>query len=228
MKAADKAQKAEKTDRAEKADKSERVEKTEKPNAEALPPAAVVTAPIPPVEVAAAPPAAEPEASESDARGPPIAVEQTRFAVDLGGANSISGLRALWQGVIKSNPELAALRPIMMIQESKAGPGMQLRLGAGPLVDAAAAAKICARLTENARTCETTVFDGQRLSMQGRDAAHEAETSAPASAKPDKHRRNSSQKLSKREEPATPPAAALPKPEPAPSTLSSFFNRNKN
>ena len=121
--------------------------------------------PVPaPSEVAAAP-AKPPEAAESEA--PAIAVQQTRFAIDLGGANSLDGLRALWRGVTKSNPEIAALRPIIMIKEGNTGLGMQLRLGAGPLINAAAAAKLCAGLAENDRHCETTVFDGQRLSMRG-------------------------------------------------------------
>ncbi|MFL6811392.1 MAG: hypothetical protein ACJ8FD_20500 [Bradyrhizobium canariense] len=121
--------------------------------------------PVPaPIEVAAAP-AKPPEAAESEA--PAIAVQQTRFAIDLGGANSLDGLRALWRGVTKSNPEIAALRPIIMIKEGNTGLGMQLRLGAGPLINAAAAAKLCAGLAENDRHCETTVFDGQRLSMRG-------------------------------------------------------------
>ncbi|MDH2342335.1 hypothetical protein [Bradyrhizobium sp. SSUT77] len=116
------------------------------------------------VEVAAAP-AKPPEAAESEA--PAIAVQQTRFAIDLGGANSVDGLRALWRGLSKSNPEIATLRPIIMIKEGNTGLGMQLRLGAGPLINAAAAAKLCAGLAENDRHCETTVFDGQRLSMRG-------------------------------------------------------------
>jgi len=110
-----------------------------------------------PTEVAAA----KPEATEIES--PAIAVQQTRFAIDLGGANSIDGLRALWRGLTKSNPEVAALRPIIMIKEGNNGLGMQLRLGAGPLINAAAAAKLCAGLAENDRHCETTVFDGQRL-----------------------------------------------------------------
>ncbi|MBR1173610.1 hypothetical protein JQ617_06555 [Bradyrhizobium sp. KB893862 SZCCT0404] len=117
-----------------------------------------------PTEVAAVA-AKPPEATESEA--PAIAVQQTRFAIDLGGANSVDGLRALWRGVTKSNPEVAALRPIIMIKEGTNGLGMQLRLGAGPLINAAAAAKLCAGLSENDRHCETTVFDGQRLSMRG-------------------------------------------------------------
>jgi hypothetical protein len=205
-----------------------------------------------PTEVAAIP-AKPPEAAESEA--PSIAVQQTRFAIDLGGANSLDGLRALWRGVTKSHPEIAALRPIIMIKEGTTGLGMQLRLGAGPLINAAAAAKLCAGLAENDRHCETTVFDGQRLSLRGgsekgqektqdrvqeknsdknQDAVPQAETTpAPApTAKPDKHRRGySSKRSSKREEPApapaAPPTAAAAKPETASagSTLSSFFRR---
>ena len=186
-----------------------------------------------PTEFAAAP-AKPPEATEAES--PAIAVQQTRFAIDLGGANSVDGLRALWRGLSKSHPEVAALRPIIMIKEGNNGLGMQLRLGAGPLINAAAAAKLCAGLADNERHCETTVFDGQRLSMRGsdkgqdkgqdkgsdknqdksseksQDSVPQAETApAPApAAKPEKHRRSYSSKRSKREEPAPAPA-----PQPA-------------
>src|SRR5581483_1956174 len=97
-------------------------------------------------------------------------IQRTEFAVDLGGANSIGGLRALWRGLLKSNnAELAELRPIIVLREANTGLGMQLRLAAGPLQDAAEAAKICAALVESQRTCETTVFDGQRLAMTADD-----------------------------------------------------------
>lgn len=191
--------------------------------------------------------AAKPEATENES--PAIAVQQTRFAIDLGGANSIDGLRALWRGLTKSNPEVAALRPIIMIKEGNNGLGMQLRLGAGPLINAAAAAKLCAGLAENDRHCETTVFDGQRLSMRGgtdkgqekgqeksqdrvqeknadktQDPAPQAETApAPApAAKPDKRRRSySSKRSSKREEPApAPPPAQPPAAQAKPETAS--------
>lgn len=187
--------------------------------------------------------AAKPEATENES--PAIAVQQTRFAIDLGGANSIDGLRALWRGLTKSNPEVAALRPIIMIKEGNNGLGMQLRLGAGPLINAAAAAKLCAGLAENDRHCETTVFDGQRLSMRGgtdkgqeksqdrvqeknadraQDATPQAETApVPApTAKPDKRRRSySSKRSSKREEPApAPPPAQPPAAQAKPETAS--------
>ena len=156
-----------------------------------------------------------PAASADDAeRDPPwaasskVAVQRTEFGVDVGGANSLGGLRALWRG-LKLNTALAALRPIIVVKESTTGLGMQLRLVAGPLADAAAAAKICAALLENQRPCETTVFDGQRLAMKAEEP--------PASVKPAPPRRRSSAKRAVVEEPPQKPETAL----------SSLFTRAK-
>jgi hypothetical protein len=174
----------------------------------------------------------------------PAAVQRTEFAVDLGSANSISGLRALWRGLAK-NGELASLHPIIILKEGNTGLGMQLRLGAGPLRDAAAAAKICARLAESQRACETTVYDGQRLAVRGEDsetpdtakqpaatqpAASQAQPAAappkPASQPFQRRRGGTSQQQrhGAREEPPAPPASPAP-PPPEPSTLSSLFRR---
>jgi len=167
-------------------------------------------------------------------------VQRTEFAVDLGGANSLNGLRALWRGLVKANAELAALRPIIILREGQTGLGMQLRLGAGPLNDAAAAAKICAALAESQRPCETTVYDGQRLAI--RDEPETPEAAKPvvpaAGQRPGSGQRRRSfqpqvqqQRHGKREEPPAaaaapaPPAAEPPKPE-QPSALSSFFRRS--
>jgi hypothetical protein len=115
----------------------------------------------------------------------PLAVKRTEFGVDVGGANSVSGLRALWRGLLKSrsNAPLAALQPIIVVKERDNGLGMQLRLVAGPLGDAAAAARICARLAEGERPCATTVFDGQRLALKAGDGPA---TTEAISAKPEK------------------------------------------
>ena len=101
-----------------------------------------------------------------------------------------SGLRALWRGLQKSrsNASLAALRPIIVIKEGANGLGMQLRLVAGPLNDAGAAARICAVLAENKRNCETAIFDGQRLSVTGDDPA-------PPSSKPSQRRRGANKRV---------------------------------
>jgi len=141
-----------------------------------------------PEGVASAPSGDNPEANESQAAAAEQAVQRTEFGVDVGGANSLNGLRALWRGLLKSKStaSLATLRPIIVVKESNSGLGMQLRLVAGPLNDAATAAKICAAMIESQRTCETAVFDGQRLAMKADEPA--ASTKPPA-AKPVVRRR---------------------------------------
>ena len=182
-------------------------------------------APMPEV-VASAPPADDPEPDAAQPAPAPaapadVAVQRTEFGVDVGGANSVGGLRALWRGLLKSrsNAALTALHPIIVIREGKGGLGMQLRLVAGPLSDAAAAAKICAGLVESARACETAVFDGQRLAMKADEpAAGDAKSAIdkPAAVKPIAHKRGASKRASNDE--------AAKKPD-SPSTLSSFFGR---
>jgi hypothetical protein len=155
---------------------------------------------------------AGPEASEAETINV-AAVQRTEFGVDVGGANSIPGLRALWRGLLKSrsNAALTTLRPIIVIKEASNGLGMQLRLVAGPLNDAAAAAKICAGMTENNRACETTVFEGQRLSIKAED------DDKSSSVKPAARKRSFPQHV-------TAPPEEPKQPEP-PSTLSAMFGR---
>jgi hypothetical protein len=122
----------------------------------ALAPPSVITAtpltPLPEDAVAAA--AAEPD----------VPVERTQFGLDIGGASSMVGLRALWNGVRNSHPsQFAALRPVLAIRQNKNGFGLQVHVVAGPIPDAAAAAKLCAMLAADNRMCETAIFDGQRL-----------------------------------------------------------------
>jgi hypothetical protein len=169
-----------------------------------------VTPPMPEV-VAYAPPGDNPEADASQAAASQQAVQRTEFGVDVGGANSLNGLRALWRGLLKSKStaSLTTLRPIIVVKESNTGLGMQLRLVAGPLSDAAAAAKICAALIESQRTCETAVFEGQRLAMKADDPAA---STKPAASKPVVRRR----RVTTNEDP--------PKASP-PSMLSSVFGR---
>jgi hypothetical protein len=154
----------------------------EAPAPEPEPPPVIVAArsgpaddPPPPAIQAAAPsviqampiPAPQPAALEADA--PPAQeplIAPTEFGVDLGSANSINGLRALWRGISKSHKaQLEGLRPLITVHERRNGLGLQLRLIAGPLRDAAAAARICAELIDAERDCRTTSFDGQRLAL---------------------------------------------------------------
>jgi hypothetical protein len=177
--------------------------------------------------------AVAPEASSQ------LAVNRTEFGVDVGGANSVGGLRALWRGLLKSrsNAPLAALQPIIVIKESNNGLGMQLRLVAGPLTDAAAAARICAKMVENERPCATTVYDGQRLAVNespGSTGTISPRTSQP-SDRPDTgkstekpapprsgrqswHRHTYSRRAVVEDTPKKPEATTT-------STISSFFSR---
>jgi hypothetical protein len=102
-----------------------------------------------PIVVGSIPAAADaPRAPSSPAHVP---VAHTDFGVDLGSAGSIKGLRSLWRNVLKSEAkELTSLHPIIVVREGRNGIGMQLRLVAGPLTDAADAARICAILSEKA------------------------------------------------------------------------------
>jgi hypothetical protein len=153
-------------------------------------------------------------------------VLRTEFGVDVGGANSVGGLRALWRGLLKSrsNAALTTLRPIMVIKEGNNGLGMQLRLVAGPLSDAAAAAKICAGLIENERPCETTVFDGQRLAMKADEPS--AVANRPDAAKPEMAKPANARPVSRRRSPSKRVANEEPDKKPESSTFSSLFNRH--
>jgi hypothetical protein len=224
------------------------------------PAAAPVPAPAAPETVAAIPAADKPPADKPPAEKPAtdkasaeaaaqpsvqVAVNRTEFGVDVGGANSVGGLRALWRGLLKSraNAPLAALQPIIVIKEASNGLGMQLRLVAGPLTDAAAAAKICATMVENERPCATTVYDGQHLAMKADDApsstgtisaraSSERSSETPAAEKPaaekfapsrsgrQSWRRHSYQRRAVVEEPPKKPEST------AASTISSFFHRS--
>lgn len=178
-------------------------------------PSPVVASPIPEV-VASAPSASEEDEVVPVALAPKVALQRTEFGVDLGSANSVSGLRALWLGLLKSksNAPLTALRPIIVVKEASNGLGMQLRLVAGPLNDAGAAARICAVLTENKRPCDTAIFDGQRLSLK-------SDAPQPAATKPAPRRRGGVAKRSAIvEEPAKKPETS--------TTLSSFFGRKNS
>ncbi len=113
--------------------------------------------------IAAAPPAQTPAAPRAAADS--IAT-RTEFAVDLGGDASVEALRALWATMRSNHPALANLKPLVSIREG-AKPGIvELRLLAGPLANAAAAARICALLAVNHVACQTAVFDGQRLALR--------------------------------------------------------------
>lgn len=188
------------------------------------PPKVVTAAPMPEL-IASTPPTDETAEEDGGSSAAKLAVQRTEFGVDVGGANSLPGLRALWRGLLKSraNAALTKLRPIIVIKEGSNGLGMQLRLVAGPISDAAAAAKICAGMITNDRTCTTTVFEGQRLAVnaEGPVAVTDSKPALPdgkpaAMVKQVPHRHYVAKRNAKGEPASTP----------EPSTLSLIFGRH--
>lgn len=105
----------------------------------------------------------------SNAGGPVAPVEagasRNSFAIDLGAAPTLDGLRALWRKDLATAPMLAGLRPMVALRETP-GSAFSLRLLAGPLADAPAAARLCAALTASVpRPCEPAPYEGQQLAM---------------------------------------------------------------
>jgi hypothetical protein len=92
---------------------------------------------------------------------------KTEFGVDLGSAPSMAGLRGLWQSLKEAHePLFEGLRPVMALREGMRPGTIELRLVAGPLANAAAAARLCAALSAAGLGCQATVFDGQRLALK--------------------------------------------------------------
>jgi hypothetical protein len=149
-----------------------RSEPTSSEPAAVKPPSSVQAMPIPDAKA----PAGVTDSKEVDEQ--PVA--PASFAVDLGAANSLNGLRARWRGLVKSHrAQLEGLRPLIAVRERRNGLGLQLRLIAGPIKDAAAAAQICVALGNADRDCATAPFDGQRLSLASEPEERTAPTRAP-------------------------------------------------
>lgn len=142
------------------------------PPAGPAPTAAPMTAPVPTPSPAAAQTASPPSASAAPATQGPEAqdstVMRTEFGVDLAGEPTIEALRSRWQQLrAQHGPVLEGLRPVVAIQENaRPGGAVELRLVAGPLSNANAAARLCATLSLAGLNCKPTVFDGQRLALR--------------------------------------------------------------
>ena len=97
----------------------------------------------------------------------PAGATRTEFAIDLGTEPTMEGLRARWANLRGSHgASLDGLRPLVSIREGARSGAMELRLVAGPLANAGAAARTCAALQAKGVNCQTTVFDGQRLALR--------------------------------------------------------------
>lgn len=157
----------------------------EPPAPPTAPPVQVVTPPNPAPRPQSANPPANPPAPQTTTQVVPAIPQQvaanetpaanaenpnttrTEFGVDLGGEKTVDGLRARW-ATLRGNhgSTLDGLRPLISVKEGQKSGTVELRLVAGPIPNAAAAARVCARLQTSGVPCIPTVFDGQRLSLR--------------------------------------------------------------
>jgi hypothetical protein len=94
-------------------------------------------------------------------------VTRTEFGVDVGGNHTLEGLRNLWASIRGRHGALFEnLRPLVAVREGDKPGAVELRLVAGPLSNAVAAARLCATLAGAGIACQPTVFDGQRLALR--------------------------------------------------------------
>lgn len=87
---------------------------------------------------------------------------QTRFGVELARAVSKAGLKKEWAALSSRHEELLGkleVRRQTTKQGSARGP-QEMKLIAGPFANAAAAARLCARLQAEGAFCKETVFTG--------------------------------------------------------------------
>jgi hypothetical protein len=120
-------------------------------SAEAAPAAPAEPAPAKVANVVDAPQAAEPK------------TEGGEFGIDVGGATTFDGLRALWRSVRGAAADmLEDLHPMVAARENRTR-GVELRLIVGPIASTEAATKMCATLLAARRFCQMTLFEGQPL-----------------------------------------------------------------
>jgi hypothetical protein len=90
-----------------------------------------------------------------------------QFGLDLGGAPSEDALRPLWTGALRRHGVLLQnLRPMVVTLEHPRGDGVEYRLIAGPIANAAKAARFCTAITATGGVCQPAMYDGQKLAIR--------------------------------------------------------------
>lgn len=98
---------------------------------------------------------------------PNAGVTKTEFGLDLGGASTVEALRTAWTVALRRHAGLLeGLRPVVNLRDRARAGAQELRLIAGPIPNAAAAARLCASFAAAGAVCAPTVFEGQRLAVR--------------------------------------------------------------
>jgi hypothetical protein len=145
-----------------------RVEKAVK-----TPPEVVAAPPVPrsppsppetEVTSSVSPPASMPSQVPIPPQPPVSNVSKTEFGLDLGSATTVEALRTAWAVALRRHGTLLeGLHPVVQTRERPRAGAVELRLVAGPIPNAAAAARLCAAMTAAGAICAPALFDGQRL-----------------------------------------------------------------
>jgi hypothetical protein len=123
------------------------------PNSAPTPPAEEVTASINAQDAAV--PLPEPRPAQANP------VTKRQFGLDLGGAPTEEALRLVWTGALRRHGTLLqTLRPLVLNREHPRGGTGEYRLIAGPIANAAKAARFCAAITGTGGVCQPTMYEG--------------------------------------------------------------------
>lgn len=112
--------------------------------------------------------AATPAPAPAPAAPAPAAPEPgKRFAIEIGGPNSIDSLRGLWAKVRDSQAGefLSEVKPAIALREGGKPGLVEMRLVAGPVASALAASRLCASVAIAGVACRATSYDGQMLAL---------------------------------------------------------------
>jgi hypothetical protein len=106
-------------------------------------------------------------APKASANPPPKLPEGALYGADIGSGQTIQALRARWATLRAAHPQLLdGMTPVVAVKELPKTNRVELRLIAGPLMEADAAVQFCASLTGAGLFCQPTAYEGQRLAQR--------------------------------------------------------------
>ena len=121
----------------------------------------VMPRPSPQAQIAAP----QTQAAVTPEPAPPTTPSRAEFGIDLGASTTVEGLRVLWTNAkSRYGNVLEGLRPVMLVRDHARPGGVELRLIAGPVTNAAAAARLCNSMI--GAVCQPAVYEGQRLALR--------------------------------------------------------------
>jgi hypothetical protein len=104
------------------------------------------------------------QAAKAAPHGDITGATQTQFGIDLGGETSLDSLRTRWMALQNNHGKaLSGLKPLVRVREGSRPGTVELHLVAGPVANAATAARVCAKLQATGIACRASEYDGQRL-----------------------------------------------------------------